>query len=618
LSSANRISPEVRDPRAPWSSPSNARSAALSGLAAAGLALAVSATPAAAQTQQQVAPPNRTELVPPSLRETERPTTLTIDGGFERAPCALDRSEYADIRVTLTGADFIGLDRVPGLSLAPAYEGYLGEQLPLAVICDIRARANAILRGKGYLATVEIPQQNLSDGVADFRVVFGRLTAVRVRGDAGPSEALAARYLEKLTQADVFNTFDAERYLLLADDLPGLDVRLSLRPAVDGEPGDLIGEIAVLREKGAAFFNVQNLGSSAIGPLGATLQGELYDLTGLGDRTALTAFTTLDFVEQQTFRLAHDFAIGGEGLRLGASITYSTTNPDNNLPGFDIDSESVIGSIFASFPVQRTRHSSLFADLGVDIVDQDVEINDFPLTRDRVRTLYARLSGELTDRDSVRRVGGYTPFEPRLRLRYGIEARQGFDVFSASPDCRANLLGCTTGGAVPPSRIEADPTPFLMRFDAAAEFRPVPDWTLALSTQGQFATAPLPAFEEFAAGNFSIGRGFDPGAVLGDDGVAGAFEVRYGSLSPKDVDALAFQPYAFTDIAYAWNQDPSRVALNPDRLWSAGAGLRAAWGSNIQGNLLVAVPLEKPDFAPTLGDVRVLFTLTARLFPWRY
>ncbi|MEL6737367.1 MAG: ShlB/FhaC/HecB family hemolysin secretion/activation protein [Pseudomonadota bacterium] len=590
---------------------------------ATGLAL-VASTPVSAQAQgvaqtpPQIAPPNRTELVPPSLRREERPTTLTIDGGFERAPCALDRAEYADITLTLSGAEFKGLERVPGLSLAPAYESYVGRELPLSIMCDIRAAANGILRSQGYLATVEIPEQNLSDGIADFRVIFGRLAAVRVRGDAGPSEETAARYLRKLVDQDVFNTLDAERYLLLADDLPGLSVRLSLRPAAQGEPGDLVGEVAVLREKGALFANVQNLGSQNIGRFGGTILGELYDLTGLGDRTYVTAFSTIDFVEQQTFQIGHDFALGGEGLRLGGSLTYSTTSPDNDLPGIDIESESVIGSLFATLPVERTRKQSSYVQVGVDIVDQNVDVANVPLTRDRVRTLYARVSREFTDARSIQREGGYTPYEPRLRYGYSAEIRQGFDVFSTSPDCRPDLLACVTGGAVPPSRIESDPTPFIIRYTGTAEFRPVPLWTFALNAQGQISSSPLPAFEEFAAGNFSIGRGYDPGAVLGDSGVAGAFEVRYGSLVPEAADALAYQPYVFTDVAYAWNEDPSRRPLNPDRLWSAGAGVRAAFGANIQGDFLIAVPLERPDLAATRGDVRFLFTLTARLLPWRY
>ncbi len=578
------------------------------------------AGPALSQQQpaQQTIPPNRTELVPPSLRQQERQTTLTIDGGFERAPCALDRAEYADIRLTLKGAEFGGLEKVPGLSLDDAFRSYVGRELPLSVLCDVRAAANGILRSQGYLATVEIPEQNLADGIADFRVVFGRLASVRVRGEAGPSEALVARYLQKLTGQEVFNTNEAERYLLLADDLPGMNVRLSLRPKADGEPGELTGEIAVIRQRGAVLANIQNLGSSAIGPFGGTLQGEVYDITGLGDRTFITAFTTLDFAEQQTVRIGHDFAVGGEGMRFGGSLTYSTTNPGNSVAGFDITSQSVIGSLFASFPVRRTRQSSVFVDAGLDIVDQSVDLNDFSLTKDRVRTLFARISGEQTDRASVQRLDGYTPFEPKLRIRYGAEVRQGIGILSTSPDCRPDLLACAAGGAVPPSRIEADPTPFLLRYDFGAEYRPTPLLTFALEAQAQVSNDPLPAFEEFAAGSFSIGRGYDPGAVLGDSGVASAFEVRYGSLAPDDVDAVAVQPYVFTDVAFAWNEDPSRRAQNPDRLWSAGGGVRAAWGARLQGDLMIAVPLETPDLALRRGDVRVMFSLTARLFPWRF
>ncbi|MEE4153482.1 MAG: ShlB/FhaC/HecB family hemolysin secretion/activation protein [Erythrobacter sp.] len=592
-------------------------------MAAASLAVPLDHAPLNAQAQpvpspRPITPPTRTDLLPPDRRSPERAVTLTIDGDLERGPCALDRADYQNIRLTLSGAQFGGIERAPGVVLDEAYEGYLGRELPISVLCDIRAKANAILRRDGYLATVEIPEQSLADGVADFRIVFGRIAALRVRGEGGPSEQTVARYLEKLTEQPVFNSFAAERYLLLADDLPGIEVRLSLRPAVGGEPGDLVGEIAVVRQRGALDANFQNLGSEALGRFGGTLRGEIYDLTGLGDRTYLTAFTTLDFVEQQTFQIGHDFAIGGEGLRLGGSLTYSTAEPDSGLDAFDLGSETVIASLFASYPLQRSRQSSAFLNLGVDIVDQNVEVNATALTRDRVRTLFARVSGDHIDRESMQRLGGYNPYEPRLRLTYTAELRQGIDVFSASRDCRDALTSCLADGLVPPSRVEADPTPFVARLQGGMQFRPVPRLTFSLEALGQIAGAPLPAFEEFAGGSFSIGRGFDPGVVLGDDGIAGAFEIRYGSLAPQGPEDLAVQPYVFTDIVRVWNQDPSRVLDNPDQLWSAGAGIRSAWGARVQGDLLIAVPLERPDIATRLGDVRVLFTLTARLLPWRY
>lgn len=565
-----------------------------------------------------ITPPNRSDLLPPELRRDERNVTLTIDADLERTPCALDRPEFAGLRFTVKGAVFYGLDAVPGLSLQPAVADYIGRELPVSVLCDIRAEANAILRTEGYLATVEIPEQSLADGTPDFKVVFGRLTAVRVRGDAGPSERLVAGYLEKLTGGEVFNTNTAERYLLLADDLPGLDVRLSLRPAAGGAPGDLVGEIAVVREKGMIDVNVQNLGSKAIGRFGGVVRGEIYDVTGLGDRTSFAAFSTLDFTEQQTYQVAHDFRLGHEGLRLGGQLTFSTSEPATGLDGFVVEAETLFASLFLSYPLIRTRKHSLFLDAGLDYVDQDVAVNDVALTRDRVRIAFARMAGEVIDRQSVQRAGGYTPYEPRFALRYAVEARQGLDVLDASPDCRPNLIACLFAGAAPPSRIEADPTPLLVRVNADLEFRPVPALAFALGNQVQLTADPLPAFEEIAAGSFSIGRGYDPGAVLGDKGIMNSLEMRYGSLVPQSVSDIALQPYLFTDLAHVWNDDPSRRAGNPDRLWSAGGGMRVAWGPGVQGDFLVAVPLVTPDLAPDKGDVRFLFTLTARLFPWRF
>jgi hemolysin activation/secretion protein len=531
-----------------------------------GLGLAVlPVNPVSAQSL--ITPPNRSDLIPPELRREDTAPTLTIDGDFERPPCALDRAEFADIKFTVAGAQFNGLDRVPGLSLEDAVAGYRGREVPVSVLCDIRAEANAILRKQGYLATVEIPEQTLADNTPDFNVIFGKLTSVRVRGEAGPSEMVVAGYLEKLTAQDVFNSHQAERYLLLADDLPGLDVRLSLRPAAGGAPGDLVGEVAVIRQRGMVDLNLQNLGSRAIGRFGGVLRGELYDLTGLGDRTSVALFSTLDFAEQQTVQVAHDFRVGSEGLRFGGQFTWSTVNPSIALAGFEVDSETYFGSIFASYPLARSRRASLFADAGFDYVDQNVVLNGFGLTRDRVRMAYARLSGETTDQQSVLRAGGFSPYEPKFRMRYGVEVRQGIDVFSASPDCRPDLLGCILGGVAPPSRLEADPTPLLARLNAGVEFRPVPLLAFALDTQAQLTGDPLPAFEELAAGSFSIGRGYDPGAVLGDSGVLSSFEIRYGSLAPADVNGWALQPYVFSDVAFVWNEDPSRKPTNPDKLW---------------------------------------------------
>lgn len=581
--------------------------------------------PAAAQVAPnpaQIAPPTRDELVPsPPLTDTRGRTTLSVDGGFERSPCALDNPEFADLRVTLSQVSFAGAEAAADVDLGVAAAPYLGRDLPLAVLCDIRARANAMLADAGYLAAVEIPEQRLSGGVAQFRVVLGRLTALRVRGEAGPSERRLAGYLQKLVGQPVFNTRAAERYLLLADDIPGLDVRLALRPAAGGAPGDLIGEVAVLRRGPAVDLNVQNYGARALGRFGGMLRAELYDITGLGDRTSLSAYTSHDFAEQQTLQLAHDFLVGSEGLSLGGQVTFGWTNPGINLPGFDVKSETLFTGIRASFPLVRRQTRTVGGSAGFDLVDQDVRLNGFDLTRDRVRTAWVRLDWLETDTASIGRRLGYSPFEPRARLALGLEVRQGLGILGASRDCRTAPAACLTANQVP-TRIEQDPTPLLARASLRAEYRPVPLFTLAMDVTGQFTRDALPAFEELTGGSYSAGRGYDPASVTGDTGITARLEMRYGTLMPDSVNSVSVQPYVFFDAATLRDRDPSQRAANPDSLASAGGGLRFAYGRGLQGDVALAVPLRRTDTQRLgnlpRGDARLLISITSRLAPWRF
>ena len=100
----------------PWANVFSANLFVASALTA-GSALVIPAGAAQAQVQvpPQISPPSRSELTPPELRREDRPdVTLTIDGDLERSPCVLDRAEYADIKLTLNGVEFSGLERAPG------------------------------------------------------------------------------------------------------------------------------------------------------------------------------------------------------------------------------------------------------------------------------------------------------------------------------------------------------------------------------------------------------------------------------------------------------------------------------------------------------------------------
>src|SRR6218665_530515 len=279
---------------------------------------AFSAFPLFAQTP---AAPTRQEIDRPPPPSVEQPRArLTVEGGGERAPCALDRPEYQNIRFTLNDLAFEELRGLTADQLRAAWARYQGQEINVATICEIRDRAATMLREAGYIAAVEVPEQRIGDGRVRFTVLMAKLVGIRVRGEAGRSERLIAGYLNRLTGQDVFNRYDAERYLLLAGDLPGYEVRLALRSA-GAARGEGIGEVTAVPRPVMVDVNVQNLGSRELGRWGALLRGQIYGLTGLGDRTTLALFSTADTDEQQTVQVGHDFRVGSEGLGLGGELT---------------------------------------------------------------------------------------------------------------------------------------------------------------------------------------------------------------------------------------------------------------------------------------------------------
>jgi hypothetical protein len=90
------------------------------------------------------------------------------------------------------------------------------------------------------------PQRIDANGAVHMDVLAAKLVEVQLRGDAGPSERLIAAHLERLTAREWFNTREAERDLLLLEDLPGYDVRLVLRSA-GRAPGEVVGDVVIVR-----------------------------------------------------------------------------------------------------------------------------------------------------------------------------------------------------------------------------------------------------------------------------------------------------------------------------------------------------------------------------------
>ncbi|PJG46186.1 hemin transporter [Sphingobium sp. LB126] len=585
--------------------------------------LALAATmlmPVAALAQVAPRAPTREELTRGQLpgdaaREGNR---LSVVGGVERAPCPLADPRYANVTVNFADVQFDGLRVVDPAALKDSWNDLAGRDVPIASLCEVRDRVATALRTMGYLAAVQVPPQRIGKGgTVRFDIFMAKLVAIEIRGNAGYSEKLTAAHMEALKGQPVFNVREAERHLLLARDLPGYDVRLALRPAGTA-PGEVVGEVQVVRQRVEMDVNVQNLGSNAVGRFGGLARVRFNDMTGMGDSTVFSIFNTAQPSEQTVLQVGHSMALGHDGLRLSGDLTYAWSKP--GIAGAPLSSETLIATAALSYPLVRRQVHTLLATGGLDVVNQDLRFGTggvkVPLSRDRIRVLFLRLEGEVIDPDSIVSTTGYSGIEPKWRIGGAMEVRQGVSALSASEACGPAAANCAYP-AIPISQLDGDPSAFVLRASALAEYRPVPDVTFSLASRAQYSPDILLSYEQMSAGNYTVGRGYDPGILTGDSGVGIAAELRYGRITPKGPGAVALQPFVFFDGAWMWHQSANYAGLDPQKLYSAGGGVRVTWSNHARLDLTAATPLRKAGFQTERGDTRLLFSFTTQLVPWR-
>lgn len=556
-------------------------------------------------------PPTREEVTRPKPQLPAQAPRLEVEGGIERAPCALSGPEYQSIHFVFRGAEFDGLQGLTREQLASTYAQYVGQDVPISTVCEIRDRAGTMLRDAGYIAAVQVPEQRIADGTVHFQVLMAHLTQVRVRGDATGAEKLIAGYLNELTKQPVFNRYEAERYLLLASDIPGYTVRLTLRPA-GTVPGEVVGDVTVQREIGYADFNVQNAGSHSLGPWGGLVRGELFGLTGLGDRTTLSVFSTADFREQQTLQLAHDFRVGSGGLTIGDNFTYAWAKP--SVPNARILAHTLLNTFEVGYPFKRSQAETIRGSAGMDFINQDVKLDGLHLSRDRLRVFFLRAGLDSSSTNFTN--PEYSAAEPPWRFNTLLEVRQGVHMLGAT-NCGHLSLDCLGPGEVPPSRLDGRSNATVLRFNGYGEVRPIPHLTFALGMRAQYAWKPLLSFEYFAAGDYTEGRGYDPGTLLGDMGVGTQAEVRFGSRIPVSAKKAAIEGYGFWDHSSVGHHGRFQITPGSQHLNSVGAGARINF-DRFSLDAALAVPLNRVGFDNHKPDPRLLISLTTRLYPWSY
>jgi hemolysin activation/secretion protein len=171
-----------------------------------------------------------------------------------------------------------------------------------------------------------------------------------------------------------------------------------------------------------------------------------------------------------------------------------------------------------------------------------------------------------------------------------------------------NALGASPYGNRVASRFGGQPDAAVIRAEWAVGGRLFGPVVATVSGSWQYSNVPLLSYEEFSAGNLSIGRGYDPSAASGDRALGATFELT--TVPVAGGKRIAFRPYGFVDGVRLTNIGPG---AGDTRLRSAGLGVRAQFAPWISIDAAWAHPFDRLAPAAPKPSDRFLISLSASI-----
>jgi hemolysin activation/secretion protein len=527
-----------------------------------GIVALVSAAPAIAQV---AAPAGTTPAVPPGspIPRILPPQLPSVAPGGAAPALPPPGAVVPKATVHVARVSISGATAYPQAQLAAGTRDLVGPAVPLARIEAARQAMLSQYRADGYVLTTVSAAVDAA-GNLHFTVTEGRITGVKLAGDIGPAGVQVLRFLNRLMDKRPIDSVTLERYLLLAQDVPGVTLHAVLQPT--DEPGAVVLIAQVSRKPVSGVLTADNRASQFTGPTEALAVLDLNSFSQFGERTELSLYHT--FPNTQTFgQASSEFFVGSSGLRLKAYAGRGPSDPGGQLAAEGYHGSTIVFGAALTYPVIRARQQTLNVSAALDALQSEV---DTTASGTRARVSYDslrvfRLGGDYARSDLL--FGADRPATNGVTVRLS----KGVTALGASPNGEADAP--RIGERIDFFKFNAE----LSRTQTL--FYPWEGATVALMglVAGQVSPDVLPPAEKFYLGGLRLTRGYYAGEVSGDNALAATAELQLNTS--LDFSRFGFkadinsQFYAFYDWGETWenrDSDPNR------RLASAGGGVRLA------------------------------------------
>lgn len=476
----------------------------------------------------------------------EVPTQPSFDFTIEAPARSQIPRAVEELRFTLTDIQIEGAQTLPAEEFRPLYQNLVGQEVTVSNILNVADAIEDVYRRAGYVLThAFVPPQRVRNGVFTINVVEGYVASVTVEGGDPATQALVRSYVEPVVNVRPLSLAAMERALLLANDLPGITASGVLRPA-PSVPGASELVVSIAEQKTSGGLAVNNRGSrfQDVWTLGGNVA--VNGLVGVGDQLAASYSTSPNALEKTSGQVRYRRPVGTDGMTASMIVTATRGEPGSSLKPFNLVTTSLAVGPRVSYPLIRTRAESLSLDGGFTVQQANVETLGTPFSHDQWRVAdlaltYSRIA-----------LGG--------SWSASFDGAEGLGILGATPDGTATL---SHPGAA---------TEFTKLIASFRHIRTlIGPVSLALSGQGQYAFAPLVAGEQITFGGAALGRGYDPGAVTGDQGAGGSAELRWDEHFPS-YHLETVEPYVYYDTGKVWNFHPNQGG--GQSVNSVGVGIR--------------------------------------------
>ncbi|MGZ9115035.1 MAG: ShlB/FhaC/HecB family hemolysin secretion/activation protein [Brevundimonas sp.] len=491
--------------------------------------------PPAGGQLQQIPPATVPQRPAPDIR-IERPE-LSMDAVAEGARIRVDA-------LRVTGATlFTEAELVAATGFTP------GRDLTLPELRNAAAQITHFYNDRGYvLAQAYLPAQDVVGGTVTIAVVEGRYGAIDLRNQSGVSDSVAGGVLNGLNRGDPVAIAPLERRLLLLSDIPGVVVHSTLSPGAEVGSSDLTVDLTrAPRIYGS--LEADNAGNRYTGAYRFGGSINYANATGLGDLISLRLLASTEGLAYG--RAAWQAPIGD--ATVGVAWTHMQYDLGREFSALDAGGEADIFSVFASYPLIRSRTANLYALASFDAKFLNDEIGLVSQMSDKeIRAVTVGLRGDSRDGfgGGGWNAGSLSWTSGDLDIESPLE--RAADAMSAQSQGGFNKLQYAV------SRLQTVSGPL----------------SVYGSLRGQMATDNLDSSEKMELGGAYAVRAYPEGEAYGDEGYVATLEARLMLNQWTQTLPGQFQFIAFVDVGEVdFAHDPWFPGSNHARRSGGGIGI---------------------------------------------